>query len=209
MEDKNINFFKKHPIIANFLAICVTFIALSIIAMLALNIFTEHGRHKTVPDVRRMPLNEAIQRLEGAGFKWEITDSTYNDSYPLGSIIEQDPKPNSQAKSLRTIYLSVNASSPRLVSIPVLNDMSIRQGESTLQGLGFKNINIVYQPSPYKDLILSVTVNGRAVESGTKAPLSAQITITVGNGEEEVVSSDSTYDANSDFINDFENNGQF
>ncbi len=209
MEDKNINFFKKHPIIANFLAICVTFIALSIIAMLALNIFTEHGRHKTVPDVRRMPLNEAIQRLEGAGFKWEITDSTYNDSYPLGSIIEQDPKPNSQAKSLRTIYLSVNASSPRLVSIPVLNDMSIRQGESTLQGLGFKNINIVYQPSPYKDLILSVTVNGRAVESGTKAPLSAQITITVGNGEEEVVSSDSTDDANSDFINDFENNGQF
>ena len=209
MEDKNINFFKKHPIIVNFLAICVTFIALSIIAMLALNIFTEHGRHKTVPDVRRMPLNEAIQRLEGAGFKWEITDSTYNDSYPLGSIIEQDPKPNSQAKSLRTIYLSVNASSPRLVSIPVLNDMSIRQGESTLQGLGFKNINIVYQPSPYKDLILSVTVNGRAVESGTKAPLSAQITITVGNGEEEVVSSDSTDDANSDFINDFENNGQF
>ncbi len=191
------------------MAICVTFIALSIIAMLALNIFTEHGRYKTVPDVRRMPLNEAIQRLEGAGFKWEITDSTYNDSYPLGSIIEQDPKPNSQAKSLRTIYLSVNASSPRLVSIPVLNDMSIRQGESTLQGLGFKNINIVYQPSPYKDLILSVTVNGRAIESGTKAPLSAQITITVGNGEEEVVSSDSTYDANSDFINDFENNGQF
>lgn len=180
--------------------------------MLALNIFTEHGKYKTVPDVRRMPIDEATQRIESAGFKWEITDSTYNDAYPLGSIIEQDPKPNSQAKSLRTIYLSVNASSPRLVTIPALNDMSIRQGESTLQGLGFKNINIVYQPSPYKDLILSVTVNGRTIESGTKAPLSAQITISVGNGEEEVLSSSDSISENgenADFINDFENNGEF
>lgn len=179
--------------------------------MFSLNIFTEHGTYKNVPDVRRMSIAEAIQRLESAGFKWEITDSTYNDSYPLGSIIEQDPKPNAQAKSLRTIYLSVNASSPRLVAIPTLNDMSLRQGESILQGLGFKNINIVYQASPYKDLILSVTVNGRQMENGTKAQLSAQITIMVGNGDEEMTESDSLKNSteDTDFINDFENNGQF
>lgn len=182
-----VGFVKKHPIIANFIAICLTFIVLCLLTMLALNIFTEHGRYKTVPDVKRMPIDEAISRIENAGFKWEITDSTYNDSYPLGSVIEQDPKPNSQAKSLRTVYLSVNASSPRMLSVPVLNDLSLRQGESMLQGLGFKNISIVYMPSPYKDLILKVAVSGQEVISATKATKTASIVIYVGNGEEEIL----------------------
>lgn len=187
MDNKNnkiLSFCKKHPIIVNFLAICVTFIVLCLITMLLLNIFTEHGKYKNVPNVKRLPVSEAIKQLESAGFRWEITDSTYNETFPLGSVIEQDPKPEAHAKSLRTVYLSVNASSPRTVSLPALNDMSLRQGESILQGLGFKNVNIVYETSPYKDLILSMTVNGRYVPAGTRLPLTAQITLTVGNGIE-------------------------
>lgn len=195
MEDKKKSFsrfVKRHPIFVNFIAICITFIALCIAVMIGLGIFTEHGEYKTVPDVRRAPIDEAISRLSNAGFRCEITDSTYNDNFPLGSVIEQDPKANSQAKSLRTVYLSVNASSPRLVALPNLNDQSVRQGESTLNGLGFKNVTITRVPSRFKDLILSISANGREITSGMKLPLSAHIVLTVGDGNEIIENTDST-----------------
>lgn len=200
-------FFKKHPIIVNLLAMGITFVALCLIAMFVLNVFTEHGQYKVVPNLKRMPIADAILRLESDGFKWEITDSTYNDAYPLGSVIEQDPKPDAHAKSLRTVYLSVNASSPRLVSVPSIVDTSVRQGESILQGLGFKNVTTVYVSSPYKDLVISVAANGRTIEPGTKLSPSARITLTVGNGIEKELPVDSLGDINqdSDFINEFEN----
>ena len=172
--------------------------------MLWLNIFTEHGKYKSVPDVKRLQVKEAVASIESAGFRCEITDSTYNENFPLGSVIEQDPKAGAEAKSLRTIYLSVNASSPRLVALPNLNDMSVRQGESTLIGLGFRNVTITRVQSPYKDLILSITADGRTITSGTKLPLSARINLTVGDGEEPQVAEDSNEAVNTDeFTLDF------
>ena len=208
MDNKNNNkqgFARKHPILINLVAICITFIVICIIAMIGLSIFTEHGKYKNVPDVRRLPVRDAVMRIENAGFKCEITDSTYNDSYPLGSVIEQDPKANAQAKSVRTVYLSVNASSPRLVALPGLNDQSVRQCESTLLGLGFKNISINRIQSPYKDLILDVQADGKRVTSGSKLPLSARITLIVGDGNEVILSPDSIDNsAMSDNADDFE-----
>lgn len=184
-------FVKKHPIIVNLLAVCVAFIVLCTIAMIGLDIFTEHGKYKIVPDVKRLQTSDAVARIEEAGFRCEITDSTYNENFPLGAVIDQDPKSGSEAKSLRTIYLSVNASSPRLVALPNLNDMSVRQGESTLIGLGFRNVTITRVSSPFKDLILSITADGRQITSGTKLPLSARINLTVGDGEEPKPDTDS------------------
>ena len=197
--NENLSFFKKHPILVNLMAICLATFLLCIIAMIGLDIFTEHGKYKTVPDVKRLQLSDAIARIESAGFRCEITDSTYNENFPLGSVIDQEPKSGSEAKSLRTIYLSLNASSPRLVALPNLNDMSVRQGESTLIGLGFRNVTITRVPSPYKDLILSITADGRSITSGTKLPLSARINLTVGDGEDlELTTNDSIEAVNTD-----------
>lgn len=188
MENKKANnapgFFKKHPIITHLLAMGAATVVICTAAMIWLDFFTEHGENHRVPDVRRQQLTTAVQQLEAAGFRCEIADSTYNENFPLGSVIEQEPKAGSEAKSQRTVYLSLNASSPRLVALPNLNDMSVRQGESTLMGLGFRNVTITRVSSPYKDLILSISANGRTITSGTKLPLSARINLTVGDGEE-------------------------
>ena len=203
--NENLSFFKKHPILVNLMAICLATFLLCSIAMIGLNIFTEHGEYKIVPDVKRLQLRDAIARIESAGFRCEVTDSTYNENFPLGSVIDQEPKSGSEAKSLRTIYLSLNASSPRLVALPNLNDMSVRQGESTLIGLGFRNVTITRVPSPYKDLILIITADGRSITSGTKLPLSARINLTVGDGEEQIIDPNDSIEAvnTDDFDLDF------
>lgn len=182
------SFSKRHPIIFNAVMIITVGFVIGYIALFAIDIFTGHGEYKTVPDVKNLPLREAIQKLEEAGFKWEISDSTYNDAYKPGVIIEQDPKANTNVKALRTIYLTMNAMYPRLVTLPSLSELSYRQGRSMLEGMGFKNIIVDTVASPYKELILSVTANGKAVEAGTRLPLSAQIRLTIGDGSEEEMS---------------------
>lgn len=175
-------FIRRHPIIFNLMLIAVATVILCCTALFALDIFTEHGKTSTVPNVKNMQLADAITTLRNAGFNCEVTDSLYNDMYDLGAVVEQTPKENSSVKSHRTIYLSVNSSSPRTIALPNLRDLSIRQGESTLKGLGFHNISIDSVPSPFKDLIIKISVDGREVEPGTKILPSANIRLSIGSG---------------------------
>ena len=136
-------------------------------------------------------MNEAVTQLENSGFKWEIADSAYSDTYAPGLILDQEPKAESRIKPSRTIYLIRNAVSPREVALPVVVDISYRQGLAMLQGLGFKDVSVKTVSSPYKDLILDIKVNGKDVNPGTRLPLNSRIEISVGSGfiEEELIDS--------------------
>ena len=81
--------------------------------------------------------------------------------------------------------------SPREVALPVVVDISYRQGLAMLQGLGFKDVSVKTVSSPYKDLILDIKVNGKDVNPGTRLPLNSRIEISVGSGlvEEELIDS--------------------
>ncbi|MCF0185462.1 MAG: PASTA domain-containing protein [Bacteroidaceae bacterium] len=195
---------KKHPIIFNFLLIMAVGWVLTTIALFAIDIFTDHGHTVKVPNVKNMQFNKAIAEIENCGFSWEITDSVYSDEFKPGSIIDQDPKGDQYVKRLRKVYLTVNAFQPRLVPLPNVTEMSQRQGQSLLEGLGFKNIQILTVPSEYAGLILSVSVNGRQVEAGTKIKLSSMIQLTVGDGA-IVIDQDSIFDAESAKLSEFGN----
>lgn len=182
--DKNFvkGFPTKHPILFNMLLILVVFIILMYAVLCMVDSFTGHGEYVNVPNVKGMSLNDAVQKLESDGFKWEVADSAYNDNYKPGAVIDQEPKEDSKVKPLRTIYITMNAVSPREVAVPSVVDMSFRQGMSMLEGVGFKNITVEEVYSPYKDLILEVVANGKEVVAGTRLPITAKIEIKIGNG---------------------------
>lgn len=180
--NKIISFIKAHPIIFNMCLIVVAFFVVCYAALYALDLFTEHGKTLKVPDVRNLQLADAVNVLHRAGFNCEVTDSLYNDRYNLGAVVEQSPKANADAKSKRTIYVSVNYSTPRTITLPNLADYSERQGLSMLQGLGFNSVEVSYVPSPYKGLIIDVLVDGRQMEPGTKVLPSVGIELRVGDG---------------------------
>ncbi len=183
--NKIVSFFKRHPIIFNLSLIVLALFVVCYAALFCLDIFTEHGKTVKVPDVRNLSLSEATSVLHSAGFNCEVTDSMYNENYNLGAVVDQSPKANSEVKSNRTIYVSINYSSPRTILLPNLADYSERQGVSMLQGLGFSNVEVVYVTSPYKGLILGVSVDDRQVEPGTRVLPSANIKLRVGDGNEE------------------------
>ena len=95
--NKNMNGFDRfrdrHPILFNSVLMVATLIALGYIALLFIDVFTSHGQQVQVPDVRNLPLEKAIDILDDAGLRWEISDSTtFYENYPPGTIIDQDPK---------------------------------------------------------------------------------------------------------------------
>lgn len=145
--------------------------------------YTQHGVEVEVKDVRGMVVPEAETILAAQELQLVVIDSTYTDRVPFGTIVEQDPKPMSHAKHGRSVYVTINATTKRQVSIPNLQDMSYRQAETTLRGLGIKVDTVYdYRPSEYRDLVLDVKRNGVSVTPGTKLPVGSKVRLVVGKG---------------------------
>lgn len=154
-----------------------------------LRTYTQHGVEVEVNDVRGMVLAEAEPLLAAEGLVLVVIDSTYSEKVPFGTIVEQDPKPFSHAKHGRAVYVTINATTKRQVTMPNLQDMSYRQAETTLRGMGLEVDTVYdYEPSAFRDLVLDVKRNGESVLPGDKLPVGTQVRLVVGfgRGTEEV-----------------------
>lgn len=174
------NFF--HWILLNLAAMLIVAVILIFLIFGFLNIWTHHGSTIEVPEVKGLSYNEAFSKLDDDSFKIEIIDSIFDSSLPRGWVIEQNPKHGAIVKKGRTIYLTINAFSDKTVVIPSLIDVSLRQAQSILEGLGIHNITVRYVFSEYKDLVMGVKSNGVPVKPGTRLPVTASITLEVGEG---------------------------
>lgn len=145
--------------------------------------YTQHGVEVDVMDVRGLLVAEAEPILSDQGLHLVVIDSTFTDKVPFGTIVEQDPKPESHAKHGRAVYVTINATTKRQVVVPDLQDISYRQATTTLRGLGLVVDTIYdYEPSAYRDLVLAIKADGETVEPGEKLPVGTLVRLVVGFG---------------------------
>lgn len=152
--------------------------------------YTEHGIEEEVPDIRGMVIDEAERTLDAKELKLEINDTTYSDKVPFGTIVEQDPTPNSHVKHGRSIYVTINASGKKQIAMPDLHDISYRQAETTLRGLGLVvDEEYDYEPYAFRDLVMDVKSNGKSIAPGEKIAVGTRVRLVVGfgPGTEEVI----------------------
>ncbi|MDY5651998.1 MAG: PASTA domain-containing protein [Paludibacteraceae bacterium] len=167
--------------------VVVVIILVSLIAYL--KSYTQHGVEVEVSNVRGLAKEDAEAVLDQQGLRLVVIDSTYSEKVPFGTIVEQDPMPDSHAKLGRAVYVTVNASGKRQIPMPNLQDMSYRQAETTLRGLGLLVDTIYdYEPSAFRDLILDVKAHGQSVQPGEKIAVGTKVRLVVGfgRGTEEV-----------------------
>ena len=167
--------------------VVVVIILVSLIAYL--KSYTQHGVEVEVSNVRGLAKEDAEAVLDQQGMRLVVIDSTYSEKVPFGTIVEQDPMPDSHAKLGRAVYVTVNASGKRQIPMPNLQDMSYRQAETTLRGLGLLVDTIYdYEPSAFRDLILDVKAHGQSVQPGEKIAVGTKVRLVVGfgRGTEEV-----------------------
>lgn len=171
-------------VIKNILLAILIVVILLCVLFFWLRHYTEHGVEIEVPNVVGAYIEEAQPQVEASGMVLQVTDSTYSNTVPLGTIVEQTPPANSHAKKNRTLYVVVNARTRRQVPVPNLQDMSFRQAEATLRSVGIRvSDKYEYEPSEYKDLVLDIKQNGRSLEPGDRIDEGSMVTLVVGFGK--------------------------
>lgn len=182
--DKIFAFLRNHRIISNLLIMFVILVILFISLNVWLRSYTRHDDLTLLPSVKYLTIEEAADIFKRHNLKHEIIDSVFNDRATPGMIVEQVPAADTKVKEERTIYLTINAYSPKSAKIPTIINTSIRQAEAQLKSVGFKNIEIMLKPSPYKGLVLDVKHDGKSIAENEKIPTSSRITLIVGEGEQ-------------------------
>ena len=195
--DKILEFLKNHRIISTLLVMLAILIVIFIALNMWLRSYTRHDDLTLLPSVKYLSVEEAAEIFERHNLKYEIIDSVFNDRATPGMIVEQVPAADTKVKEERTIYLTINAYSPKSAKVPAIINTSIRQAEAQLKSVGFKNIDIRLEPSPYKGLVLDVKCNGKSLSENEKLPTSSRITLIVGQGEDEAAN-DSIAEVESD-----------
>lgn len=177
------DFNRRHPVLFNSILAAIVFFLVWAVAYMLIDVFTNHGQEQRVPSVRNLPLKQAVDSLEAAGFNWEVSDSIYDANVRPGTVVDQEPKGRAFAKKIRTVYLTINAFSPKMVNMPILNDISVRQAIAILESLGFTHIKVDTIASEHEGLVTSVKVNGQLVRAGSKVSISNQVNLSVADGK--------------------------
>ncbi|MCD7973484.1 MAG: PASTA domain-containing protein [Candidatus Azobacteroides sp.] len=167
--------------IRNILIAILVLILLVIFIFLWLNVYTNHGKTVTVPNVKGVTVEQAIPSLKSKGLRYEVVDSIYMKNQKPGVICEQLPQAESTVKLNRTIYLTINSFSSRQIELPDVRDLSQRQAEGMLEKAGF-TVSVELVESEFKDLVLRVKKGNTVVYPGTKFIDGTKLTLEVGNG---------------------------
>jgi len=167
---------KNIAIFAVILAVLITLV------MVGLNKYTHHNEEIVVPDVQSLTTDQAAVFLEKKGLRYKVVDSLYVRSQVIGAILEQKPAPGAKVKTNRIIFLTINARSSETVALPDVKDFSQRQAVATLEAMEIRVASINYVPSEFRDLVLDVRYNGRAISAGYKLAKGSYVSLTVGQG---------------------------
>jgi beta-lactam-binding protein with PASTA domain len=144
--------------------------------------YTHHGESITVPDVRGMSQERMERFLEDNSLKSLIVDSLFEMDKKPGTVLEQDPAPNSKVKEGRTIYITINSGKPPKVKMPLLTDVSYRQAEAILLSYGLKVGQIIYQPDLAKNAVLDQLYHGNHIDAGRELNKGSVIDLVLGDG---------------------------
>lgn len=180
---KFFDFFKKHPILAHFVAMFLLVIGVLVGVFFWLDDYTRHGQANVVPDVRGTTVEMAASMLEEVSLQSAVIDSVFRPTANPGIVLEQNPAAGSLVKEGRRIYLVVNAKMAQMIPFPDVVDMSLRQARVQIEGAEFKIKEIKYEPSEFKDLVLFVEYNGDSIRAAQKLPFRSQIILHVGQGD--------------------------
>ncbi|WP_396150368.1 PASTA domain-containing protein [Flavobacterium sp.] len=164
--------------------------ALGIIAILAfiffnmLSYITNHGEEITVPNLSKLSVDQAEEKLESLDLEYVLLDTLdFKKDFPKYGVVEQDPKPGSKVKANRKVYIKINSDGFAYVSLPNLIEKTYRQAEPTLKSIGLEVGTITYKPYLGKDMVLEMKYKGAPVKPGTKIMKTSKIDLVLGDGK--------------------------
>lgn len=168
-----------------------------------LDFSTNHGEEIKVPNLSKMKLEIAEEKLDEEGLEVFLLDTVeFRPEFPPYSIVEQDPIAGSKVKDGRKIYVKLNAGGYAMVTFPDLKNKTFRQATNALRALGLVEGELKYVPDLAKDIVLEVSYKGKPVKAGDKLMKNSKIDFVLGDGKDMFTDEDLDSIPNNEQIND-------
>ncbi len=149
-----------------------------------LGVYTTSGRTVVVPTLVGHLQSEVEEEVRNGELSLVLIDSIYRSDEKPGVIVDQIPEAGKKVKKGRTIYVTINAFTKEMTSMPALVNYSFRNAIVNLQNAGLAMGRVDSVPSPYDGLVLKQTVNGKEVKAGDRLPKGTAVNLVVGHGRE-------------------------
>lgn len=167
-----------------FLAVAIV-VVFTFLVIQFLDFRTNHGQEIKVPDLSKMKLEIAEEKLNELDLEVFLLDTVeFNADFPPFTILEQDPKAGSLVKDGRKVYVKLNAGEFTDITIPEFKDKTFRQISSTIKSLTLKEGKITYKPHIAKDVVLQIYQDGRRLRAGDKVKKNSTLDFVLGDGKE-------------------------
>jgi len=142
--------------------------------------YVRSGNTESIPDVVGMKLEEADAYLSEVGFTPHKADERFDQRYAKGTVIMQNPPPESVVKPGRRVYLTVSSGEQR-VEVPSIRGRSVRDARFTLERQGLTMGTITHELS---SLYPEDTIIKQGVEPGDEVARGTAINVVVSQGSE-------------------------
>ncbi len=180
------NFFVKlikNPYVLNLLLAVAVTCGLIYGTLKWLDKYTRHNEAVVVPDVKGLKMEEAAEFFKNNNLRYNVIDSVFSKEVEPGAIVELVPAAGSKVKEGRIVFITVNALTSQMATIPEVEDLSFRQAYALLRARGFESVEIEYVAGDFKDLAVSVELRGKTLEKGEHVPLTAPLVLKVSSGD--------------------------
>lgn len=152
--------------------------------LIALKVITYHNDTQEVPNLKGYSIINLEEIVKAKNLRFEIIDSSkYTSKFPPFSVIEHLPSAGQMVKKNRKIYVTLNPSGYRRISVPNVVQITRRNAEVTLKSVGFFIGKISYENNIGKDMVLKIRYRGKPLEPGTLLQKTAKIDLVLGNGK--------------------------
>ena len=178
----NSTFFEKHPLVKHLLYMLAVSVVIVFLCFMFIKIVARQGKEYELPDLRGMALTQ-LEEENVLSLRYVVIDSVYDEEKEGGIVVQQDPKPGTMIKTHRKVYVTVTSYAPSDVVLPELSNMTVRSAVSALEAAGLRCGRLRFVDSPYRNVILETTSNGKMVYAGQKMNQNDVVDLTAGMGE--------------------------
>jgi len=178
---KFFNYLQTDTFRKNLIGAIIGVVVLIALIIFGLNTYTRHDESVTVPDLRGIPIDDAIEKLQAAAFEYEL-DSVYQVDAQPGLVIEQDPDPDTEVKKNRTLYLTIITRVAPEVAFPDLIEKTFVEARAVLNSYGIKLGDTTYIPDIARDVVLDVKFGNERLNAGRPIPKGSTVDLILGDG---------------------------
>jgi eukaryotic-like serine/threonine-protein kinase len=176
-------FFKSKAFLINLGIAIVVLPLLFWIIFACLGSYTRHNETVDVPDFKDLKIKQLDDFVKDKEMGYEIIDSLWDPTLQKGVVIRQEPEAGAKIKEGRKVYLYVTATTPPMIAMPKLEDLSVRQAVAVCESYGLKS-QISYVNDPCNGCVVKQLYNKKRIEPGTPIRKGETISIEAGKGED-------------------------